>query len=130
MHPAYPVPIPPTLTKVFVAFHISAAVYFLLGLAAMSVVPISFFARASIGAFEMILIVFMGGFSLLLGVGVEVVIWNIKKGKHWAWIAGICIAGIYIGSGFLPLGIIALVGLLDNQAKAFCSDRPPAEVFQ
>ena len=82
------------------------------------------------GLGEVIIIAFIGCFSLLLGVGVEVVIWNIKKGKNWAWITGLCIAGIYIPSGFLPLGIIALLGLLDPHAKAFCSDRPPTDVFQ
>ena len=118
MIPAYARP--PTLNKVFIAFHISAVIYFLLGLVVCAVVPVVAFYSGSMGLGELIIIVGLGGFSILLGVGVEVVIWHLKKGKSWAWIAGICIAGIYIPSGFMPLGIIALLGLLETESKVYC----------
>ena len=44
-------------------------------------------------------------------------------GKNWAWIVGLCVAGIYISSAFLPLGIIALVGLIAPESKAYCDPR-------
>ena len=47
----------------------------------------------------------------------------LKNGKYWAWIAGICIAGLYIPSAFFVLGIIMLIGLLEDDVKNFCAKK-------
>src|SRR5512145_3488802 len=44
----------------------------------------------------------MGGISLACAVGIELVIQGLKRYKYWSWIAGLCIAGLYIPSLFLP----------------------------
>jgi hypothetical protein len=60
----------------------------------------------------------MGGISIACVVGIEVVIRGLKQYKYWGWIAGLCVAGLYIPSLFLPFGIMILVGLLDSQTQA------------
>lgn len=113
---------PATLNKTIICFRISAVIYFLMGLGAWAVLPLVLVYKLSMGLGELIIIMGIGGFSILLGVGVEVVIWHLKRGKNWAWVAGICLAGIYIPSAFLPLGILALLGLLDAPSKAYCEE--------
>ncbi len=119
----YPQTAPATLRKTFIALHISAVVYFLLGLGALSMFPLSIFLDMAMGIGELVIIMGIGGFSVLLGVGVELVILHLKRGKNWAWVTAICLTGIYIPSLFLPLGIVALIGLLDPQSKAHCAER-------
>jgi hypothetical protein len=60
---------------------------------------------------------------ILLVVFIEVVINALKKGKQWAWIAGICLGGLYVPSLFLVLGVCMLIGLLDEEVKQFCEKK-------
>lgn len=56
-------------------------------------------------------------FCLFLAVGILFVVRGIKKRKYWAWIAGICICGLYIPSAYFPLGALGLWGLLDAGSR-------------
>ena len=58
--------------------------------------------------------------SLVFGIFIEFVIKAIRSGKHWGWIAGLCLAGLYIPSGFMILGIIMLINLLKEESKEHC----------
>ncbi len=58
--------------------------------------------------------------SLVFGIVIEFVIKALRSGKHWGWIAGLCLAGLYIPSGFMVLGIIVLINLLKEESKEYC----------
>lgn len=65
----------------------------------------------------------MGGLAIACAVGIEVVVRGLQQHKYWGWIAGLCIAGLYIPSLFLPFGIMILIGLLDQQTQAIFNVR-------
>jgi len=66
--------------------------------------------------------IWIGICTVLLTVGfavfVEIVVQSLKRRKFWAWVAGLCLSGLYIPSLFLPLGVMGLIGLLDPAARA------------
>lgn len=49
----------------------------------------------------------------VLVAGIELVAHGLRRRRFWAWVAGLCIFGIYVPSLFLPLGVLGLWGLLD-----------------
>lgn len=118
---------PGRLSITVVCLHISAALYVLLGigfafflgfysfsqfaLADPSVSSVSQFG----GIFLSVLIFVL---FLLLAVGVEVVVWGLRKLKYWAWIVGIVICALYVTSAFVILGALGLWGLLDSETQA------------
>jgi hypothetical protein len=57
-------------------------------------------------------------FFLALAVGVEVVVYGLNRRRFWAWVAGLAIFGVYVPSGFLPLGVLGLWGLLQKASRA------------
>lgn len=59
-----------------------------------------------------------GVFILGFAVFIEIVVRGLDRGKFWAWVAALCISGLYIPSLFLPLGLMALIGLLDQDTRA------------
>lgn len=52
-------------------------------------------------------------FCAVLVAGIELVAHGLRKRRFWAWVAGLCIFGVYLPSLFLPLGALGLWGLLD-----------------
>ena len=95
-----------------VCLHISAALYVLLGLA----FPL-FLADDRSGVGLPIALGFFA-FCVALAVGIELVVYGLGRRKLWAWIAGLCIFGMYVPSLFFPLGALGLWGLLDNGSRA------------
>ena len=67
---------------------------------------------------------FTAAMSIGMIVFIEIVIKALKNGKYWAWIAGLCLAGLYISSAFLLLGVFMLIGLLKDDTKKHCSRKP------
>ena len=57
-------------------------------------------------------------FCLALAVGIEFVAAGLRRRRFWAWVAALCIFGIYLPSLFLPLGALGLWGLLDLGSRA------------
>jgi len=57
---------------------------------------------------------------LTVGIAVflEVVVRSLQRRKFWAWVAGLCLSGLYVPSLFLPLGVMGLIGLLDPATRA------------
>ncbi|MBU1119185.1 hypothetical protein KKH43_04865 [Patescibacteria group bacterium] len=107
------------LKKTIVSFHISAILYFMVAVLFL-ILFIVFLGQGDEStaiAFPMLLGVVL---SIAVGIFLEFVISALKKQKYWAWIAGIVISIIFIPSAFIILGIVALIGLLDeNTRKAF-----------
>ena len=98
-----------------VCLHISAVIYFLLGLLMLSLPLFSSDERSGLaGAFAIGLFVL----CLVLVGGIEFVVYGLKQRKFWAWVAGLCIFGLYAPSLFLPLGALGLWGLLDAGSQA------------
>ena len=97
----------PKLNKTIIILHISAVIYFLLGIALLTVLSRYIRFGASIIALV----------SIGMGVFVEIVIKGLKDNKFWAWVAGLIICGIYVPSLFIILGIIGLIGLLDKEVR-------------
>jgi hypothetical protein len=56
-------------------------------------------------------------FCLGLIAGIEFVAFGLRQRKFWAWVAGLCIFGLYVPSAFLPLGAFGLWGLLDEGSR-------------
>lgn len=96
-----------------ICLHISAVLYLIFGM-------LAFFLfmnddQTGLGpAFGTVMLVF----SLGLIVGIEVVVFGLRKRKFWAWIAGLCIFAIYAPSLYFPLGLLGLWGLLDEGSRA------------
>ena len=102
---------------VTIPFRISSVLYFILGAAffIMALVGFSNGSEDSLLAGSFLFI--MALFCIALGVFVEIVIYHFKKKKYWAWIAALIIAGLYIPSIFIVLGIIPLIAILDKETK-------------
>lgn len=118
---------PGRLGITIVCLHISAALYVLLGIG--FALFIGFFTSSeymmsdpSATAGTQFAAVFVGvvifALFLLLAVGVEVVVWGLKKLRYWAWIVGIVVCALYITSAFVILGGLGLWGLLDSDTQA------------
>ena len=110
-----------------ISLHISAFLYFLVGLGMMALfalgLPLDDGPSARVNeppprAVGLCLGLFLFVFCLALIVGIEVVAYGIQRRKFWAWIAGLCIFGMYVPSLFLPLGAFGLWGLLDEGSRA------------
>lgn len=99
---------PHRITLAIVCLHISAAIYALIG-------GLLFFDE--LDDLPWLATLMLVG-CLLLAAGIEVVVWGLKRRKFWAWIAGICLFGLYVPSLFLPLGALGLWGLLDAGSRA------------
>ena len=95
-----------------VCLHISAVLYLLVG----ALLPLLFVSRDMTGADLTFGLGFLV-FCLALVCGIEFVVVGLKRRKFWAWIAGLCIFGIYLPSLFLPLGALGLWGLLDSGSR-------------
>ncbi len=95
-----------------VCLHISAALYLLVG------VGLLLFLRSedetgsglAVGVAFLVL-------CLALISGIEFVVYGLQRRKLWAWVAGLCIFGLYLPSLFLPLGALGLWGLLDSGSR-------------
>ena len=99
------------LQLAIVCLHISAGLYLLIG-------PLMFlFLEGDDIGLGLALAggVFM--FCLVLVAGIEVVVYGLHRRKFWAWVAGLCIFGLYLPSLFLPLGALGLWGLLDADTR-------------
>jgi hypothetical protein len=111
-------PLRPTI----ICLRISSIVYFLIAL--VCIIPFFTVSLADQTPTEaMILRIGWGmmcALSFIFGVFIEKVIKALKQGRHWGWIAGLCIAGLYTPSGFMVLGIIMLVNLLKEESKEYC----------
>ena len=101
------------LGMAIVCLHISAVLYLLIG---VLMFPL-FLSLDDRGDTGMIFAVFMFLFCLVLIVGIEFVAAGLANRRYWAWIAGICIFGMYATSLFLPLGALGLWGLLDPDSR-------------
>jgi hypothetical protein len=94
-----------------ICLHISAALYVLL---AAAMFPL-FLQEDGAGLTAAII---LAAFCLALSIGVEAVAAGLGRRKLWAWVAGLCVFGMYVPSLFLPLGALGLWGLLDAGSRA------------
>lgn len=95
-----------------VSLHISALLYLLIGLLMF---PLFMADDTGHGLpFAVCLLIF----CLALSAGIEVVVYGLHQRKFWAWVAGLCIFGMYVPSLFFPLGALGLWGLLDSGSRA------------
>jgi hypothetical protein len=105
----------PRIRLTIIALRISEVIYFLVALCS----PFLFTAYTE-GQDQIGLIT--GICTAIFGIGlvvfIELVIRNLKQQKFWAWVAALCLSGLYVPSAFLPLGIMGLIGLLDPETRA------------
>jgi hypothetical protein len=97
-----------------VCLHISAALY--LALPFLMAFAFSFADDEEINAVAMCL--FLLAFCLPWAIGMEVIVYGLKRRKFWAWVAGLIVFSMYAMSIFLPLGAFGLWGLLDRGSRA------------
>lgn len=96
-----------------ISLRISAVIYALLGVAMFPLLLLT----AEENSFALPVAIALLLFALALAAGCEFVVWGLKRRKFWAWIAGLCIFGLFVPSLFLPLGVIGLIGLLDGASQ-------------
>jgi hypothetical protein len=120
-------PIPSKLKYVTIPLRISSVLYLIIGLlygGALLFAPSTFWDMPKE---ESIIIAVTGGVTIVLCIAfaifMEVTIRFLKKGAFWAWVAGICIAGLYLPSLFLLLGVFMLIGALNDEVKEFCAKK-------
>lgn len=113
---------PNSLKIATIPIHISAVIYALLGIGSLVLL---FFPIPAEDDIELMIIritlIVMFVVCAALVVFLEIVVQSLKAGRYWAWIAGICVAGLYIPSIFIPLGIPILLGLLKEDVKQYCA---------
>jgi hypothetical protein len=97
-----------------VVLSISSVVYVLIGLFLFA---LSFSAATQNKSSTVVLNVILGTIILALAAGVEFVRRGIIQRKFWAWVAGLCIFGLYMPSIFFPLGVSGLWGLLAKGSR-------------
>ncbi len=97
-----------------VVLRISTVIYVLLGLFLFA---LSFSAGTQNKSSVVTMDILLGLFVLGLAVGVEFVRNGIIQRKFWAWVAGLCIFGLYTPSIFFPLGVFGLWGLLAKDSR-------------
>lgn len=96
-----------------VCLHISAALYVIVGL-----LMFPLFMSDDETGLGLPLAIVMLLVCLALAAGIEFVVYGLHRRKFWAWVAGLCIFGLYAPSLFLPLGALGLWGLLDSSSRA------------
>lgn len=112
---------PKNIKYITVPLHISSVTYAFIALVCL--LGLIFFPMDEFGEDKsvfQITAVMMVFFGCAFAVFIELVASALKKGKYWAWIASICLAGLYLPSAFLPLGIFMLIGLLKEDTKEHC----------
>lgn len=100
------------IAMAIVCLHISAVLYILVG-----VLALWFFLSTDDTGAGMVFGVGTLILCLALAAGIEFVVVGLRRRKLWAWIAGLCVFGIYLPSLFLPLGAFGLWGLLDGGSR-------------
>jgi hypothetical protein len=100
--------------------HVSAAIYVALGIASPWLFAWAFDQEPDGPGRRWGIAVGVGVlvFSLALVAGIELVALGLRRRRFWAWVAGLCIFGVYAPSLFLPLGALGLWGLLDAGSRA------------
>jgi type II secretory pathway pseudopilin PulG len=114
-------PTPPNRLKLAtVSLRIGAVFYALLGVgvlvAAVFVDPPD--TTPSDRWFFLGMLVFLGLVSLGMAAASELIVWGLARRRMWAWVAGLCVFGLYVPSLFFPLGALGLWGLLDPGSRA------------
>lgn len=118
---------PEKMKWVTIPLHLSAVAYIVVALfSGLAFLAFPVMLESSPQSEVVIMIVTMI-LMVLLSVGmilfIELVVSHLKKGKFWAWIAAICLAGLYIPSAYFPLGIFMIIGLVDEEVKQFCGKK-------
>jgi len=96
-----------------ICLHISAALYVIVGLVLF---PLFLSDDETSLGFPFAIVMLL--LCLALASGIECVIYGLRRRKFWAWVAGLCIFGLYVPSLFFPLGALGLWGLLDSGSRA------------
>lgn len=120
----------PSLKLAIVCLRISAIIYWLLGIICLFA-PLLFIVSYIFFNFlppdledlgpvgGLVAATLMSWFVAFWGIApalfIEFIIHGLKQNKYWAWVSGLIMCGIYVPSGFMILGVLGLVGLL-NQA--------------
>ncbi|HKB03910.1 MAG TPA: hypothetical protein VKD90_16935 [Gemmataceae bacterium] len=92
--------------------HVSAALYLLVGALMFSPYLLSDTGPSLPAAIA------LAALCLGLSAAAEVIAAGLRRRRLWAWIAGLCVFGMYLPSMFLPLGAVGLWGLLDAGSRA------------
>jgi hypothetical protein len=102
--------------------HISAVLY-----AVLAVVFLILFSSIEDTTVGLVFGLFMAAFSIGIAVGLEFVVGGLRERKFWAWVAGLCVFGLFTPSLFFLLGILGLWGLLDADSRAEFGVGTPSE---
>ncbi len=123
---------PSKLNQFIVLLRVSSLLYGLIALGSAALLLLFPLLKISPSSEDGIVLILMAILMSIMSVGIiifnEVVINSLKKGRFWAWIAGVCISGLYIPSIFLPLGIFMLLALIDDEMRGFCAKKPKAPI--
>lgn len=126
-----------SLKLAIVCLRISAIIYWLLGTICLFA-PLLFIALYTLFNFlppdledlgpagGLVAATLMSWFAAFWGIApalfIEFVIQGLKRNQYWAWVSGLIMCGIYVPSGFIVLGVLGLVGLLNQDVIKQFSD--------
>lgn len=118
---------PSKLKWITIPLHLSAVAYVIVALfSALAFLGFPVMLEGS-PDYEVAIMVVTMVLMVVLSVGmiifIELVVAHLKKGKFWAWVAAICLAGLYIPSLYFPMGIFMIIGLVNEEVKEFCSKK-------
>lgn len=102
---------PSKLKMTIICLHISTVLYVLV------TIILGFILCSGVGLETNIIMILMAAISLFMIIFIEIVVFNLKKYRFWAWVTGIALCGLYIPSIFIVLGGLGLWGLLDNETR-------------
>lgn len=94
--------------------HISAAIYLLIGIA-VGLFGVAF--RAEMESQDFVLVWTLLGIVVGFIAVIEVTAWGLQQRKFWAWVVGLIIFALYVPSLFIPLGVLGLIGLLNDASR-------------
>lgn len=103
-----------------IAFHIAASLYLLLGvflvLLASKIIQLPG-DQSSMNSENSFMLGFMGVFCFALAAICELVVNGLHRERFWAWVAGLILSSVFVCSIFLPLGVMGLIGLLEEPTR-------------
>lgn len=101
------------ITTAIVCLRISQVFYILIGVGVPMLMTLLDEDPIVVGIFSAV----MGITTLSILVGLEVLIYGLKKRKKWSWIVGLIVFGLYIPSLFLPLGVIGMIAMMKPETQ-------------
>lgn len=103
------------ISRATTCLHIATGLYLVIGVALIPLFP--WLAEDNSG-FASCYGVFLFVCCAIVAGAMEVIAAGLRRRRYWAWVLGVVVFGVYAASLFMPLGIVGLFALFDDETKA------------